>query len=131
LVSTLLMAGSLLAWAFAPNVITLWIVMAPLAFAGGILGTILNSALTKVVYPEEVGGTLGLSASLESLTRVIAPSLGGFLLGQVGTWAPGVLASLIMAWVSVYAWRRLIVNPDPPLPQRAVPAAGEANIQVG
>jgi DHA1 family tetracycline resistance protein-like MFS transporter len=127
MVSTLLMAGSLLAWALAPNVITLLVIMIPLAFSGGILGTILNSALTKAVYPEEVGGTLGLSASLESLTRVIAPSLGGFLLGQVGTWAPGVLASLIMVWVSVYAWRRLIVNPDPPLPQRAVPVVGEAN----
>ena len=125
LVSTILMAVSLLAWAFAPNVITLLVIMAPLAFAGGILGTILNSALSKAVYPEEVGGTLGLSASLESLTRVIAPSLGGFLLGQVGTWAPGVLAALIMAWVSVFVWRRLFINPDPPLPQRSKTVSGE------
>jgi len=131
LVSTLLMAGSLLAWALAPNVIILLIIMIPLAFSGGILGTILNSALTKVVYPEEVGGTLGLSASLESLTRVIAPSLGGLLLGQVGTWAPGLLASMVMVWVSIYVWRRLFVNPDPPLPQRTSPVPGEANIQIG
>jgi DHA1 family tetracycline resistance protein-like MFS transporter len=128
LVSTVLMAVSLLAWAFTPNVTTLLIVMVPLAFAGGILGTILNSALSKAVYPEEVGGTLGLSASLESLTRVIAPSLGGFLLGQVGTWAPGVLAALIMGWVSVFVWRRLFVNPDPPLPQRSKPVSGEVVI---
>ncbi|MBC8508933.1 MAG: MFS transporter [Chloroflexi bacterium] len=118
LVSTITMGASLLAWAFTPNVVTLLIIMAPLAFAGGILGTVLNSALTKVVYPEEVGGTLGLAASLESLTRVIAPSLGGFLLGQIGAWAPGVLAALIMAWVSGFVWRKLFVNPDPPLPTR-------------
>jgi DHA1 family tetracycline resistance protein-like MFS transporter len=118
LVSTILMALSLLGWAFAPNVITLLVIMAPLAFAGGILGTILNTALSKSVYPEEVGGTLGLAASLESATRVIAPSIGGFLLGQVGTWAPGILAAAIMAWVSFFAWRRLFVNPDPPLPQQ-------------
>ena len=99
--------------------------MIPLAFAGGVLGTILNSALTKAVYPEEVGGALGLSASLESLTRVIAPSLGGFLLGQVGTWAPGLLASLIMIWVGIYVWRRLFVNPDPPLPERTIQVSGE------
>jgi DHA1 family tetracycline resistance protein-like MFS transporter len=128
LVSSFLMAGSLLAWAFTPNVTTLLIIMIPLAFAGGILGTILNSALTKVVYPEEIGGTLGLSTSLESLTRVIAPSLGGFLLGQAGTWAPGVLASLIMFWVSIFVWRRLFVNPDPPLPQRSIPVSGEVNV---
>jgi MFS transporter, DHA1 family, tetracycline resistance protein len=119
LVSTLLMSGSLLGWAFAPNVVTLLIIMAPLAFAGGILGTIINTALSKSVYPEEVGGTLGLAASLESGTRVIAPSIGGFLLGQVGTWAPGILAASIMAWVSYFVWRKLFVNPDPPLPNRS------------
>jgi DHA1 family tetracycline resistance protein-like MFS transporter len=120
------MTGSLLAWAFTPNVITLLIILAPLAFSGGILNTVLNSALTKAVYTEEVGGTLGLAASLESLTRVIAPSLGGFLLGQIGTWAPGILAALLMAWVSSFTWRRLFVNPDPPLPVRSV--SGTVNI---
>lgn len=128
LASTLIMAVSLLAWAFTPNVITLLIVMAPLAFAGGTLNTILNSALTKVVYPEEVGGTLGISASLESLTRVIAPSLGGFLLGLIGTWSPGLLAALIMGWVSFFVWRRLILNPDPPLPARPASVSGKASI---
>lgn len=120
LVSTILMAVSLFGWAFVPNVITLLIIMAPLAFAGGILGTILNSALSKAVYTEEVGGTLGLAASLESATRVIAPSLGGFLLGEIGTWAPGILAAAIMAWVSYFVWRKLFLNPDPPLPKRTI-----------
>jgi MFS transporter, DHA1 family, tetracycline resistance protein len=120
------MTGSLLGWAFAPNVVTLLIIMAPLAIAGGILGTIINTALTKSVYPEEVGGTLGLAASLESGTRVIAPSIGGFLLGQVGTWAPGILAAIIMAWVSYFVWRKLFVNPDPPLPHRSANISSEA-----
>ncbi len=128
LVSTITMAISLLAWAFTPNVITLLIIMAPLAFAGGTLGTIINSALTKSVYPEEVGGTLGLAASLESGTRVIAPSIGGLLLGQVGTWAPGVVSAIIMVWVSSFVWRKLFVNPDPPLPQRNQPLPVETTI---
>jgi len=79
---------------------------------------VVSSALTKAVYPEEVGGTLGLSASLESLTRVVAPSAGGVLLQQVGAWAPGVFSALIMAWVVSFAWRRLIARPDAPLPPR-------------
>ena len=91
------------------------------------LNTIINSALTKAVYPEEVGGTLGLSTSLESLTRVIAPSLGGLLLGRLGTWAPGILAAVLMGWVSTFIWRRMFVNPDPPLPPRAGPVSGEVN----
>lgn len=117
--ATVIMGLSLLAWAIVPNIIMLLIVLAPLAFAAGILNTLLNSTLSKAVYPEEVGGTLGLSASLESLTRVISPSVGGYLLGSIGPWAPGLTAGLIMVWTVSYAWRRLIQNPDPPLPSRS------------
>lgn len=106
------------AWAFTPSVLYLIFILAPIAFAAGILNTLLNSSLTKVVYPEEVGGILGISASVESSTRVIAPSIGGFMLGQIGTWSPGLLSSLIMVWVVTYTYKRLILNPDPPLPAR-------------
>lgn len=116
--ATILMMIVLFAWALVPNLMALLIVLAPLAVAAGILNTLLNSALSKAVYPEEVGGTLGLSASLESLTRVISPTAGGILIGSLGTWAPGVVGGLIMLGTVSYAWRRLIVKPDPPLPQR-------------
>jgi DHA1 family tetracycline resistance protein-like MFS transporter len=122
--SRLIMAGlilmmfSLLAWGFTPNLLVLLIALAPLALAGGILNTVINTALTKSVYPEEAGGTLGLSASLESLSRVLAPSMGGALLGQIGTWAPGVVSASLLAWTVWFAWRRLINSPDDPLPPR-------------
>ena len=122
--ATVLMAVSLLGWAFAPNLITLLIVMIPLAAAGGVLNTVLNSALSKAVYPEEIGGTLGISSALESLTRVISPIVGGLLLQDIGTWAPGVFGALVMAWVVSFAWRRLIQRPDPPLPARNGGAPG-------
>ncbi len=118
LTGVIVMTFSLLGWAFAPNLPILLVIMAPLSFAGGTLNTVLQSALTKSVYPEEIGGTLGLAASVESLTRVIAPSLGGLLLESLGAWAPGVASALIMAWVVSFVWRRIVVNPDPPLPQR-------------
>jgi DHA1 family tetracycline resistance protein-like MFS transporter len=106
------LALSLLAWALVPNVVLLLVVLAPLALASGVLNTVLNSAVTKAVCPEQVGGALGLATSLESLTRVVSPSLGGLILGLVGTWAPGVLGALVMAWLVNFTWRRLIVNPD-------------------
>lgn len=118
-VSLATMTVSLAAWAITPNLLVLMIVLAPLAISGGILNTVINGALTKSVYPEEVGGTLGIATSLESLTRVVAPSLGGVLLGRLGAWAPGVFGTLVMAWVSTYAWRRLIVRPDAPLAPRS------------
>jgi len=119
-VSLIVMTISLFAWALTPNLFVLLIVLIPIAFSAGILNTILNSALSKSVYQEEVGGTLGISASLESLTRVISPSAGGYLLGSFGTWAPGVVGGTIMVGTVIYAWRRLIQNPDPPLPERSV-----------
>jgi DHA1 family tetracycline resistance protein-like MFS transporter len=118
LASVLVLAVALLAWAFAPSVPVLLVVLAPLSFASGVLNTVINSAITKSVYPEEVGGALGVAASIESLTRVIGPAAGGFVLGALGTWAPGLMGAVIMAWLVSFVWRRLIVNPDPPLPRR-------------
>lgn len=60
--SLVLMTAGLLAWAVTPNLPGLLLVLAPLSFAGGVLNTVLNSALSKSVYSEEIGGTLGLSA---------------------------------------------------------------------
>ena len=119
-VSTITMMFALLAWALAPDLPTLLIILIPLSAAGGTLNTVLSSMLTKAVYPEEIGGTLGLAASVESLTRVIAPSLGGALFEYLGSWAPGVFSALVMAWVVAFVWRRIIVNPDPPLTPRAM-----------
>lgn len=119
LASVTLMVFSLLAWAFVPNVTLLLVVLMPIALAAGTFNTVLNSALSKSVYPEEVGGVLGISTSLESSTRVIAPSAGGVLLQRLGTSAPGVFGAVIVAWLTFFVWRRLIANPAPPLPSRS------------
>ncbi len=110
LFSTAIIGASFFAWAFAPNIIFLLVTLLPIAMAAGILNTIINTALTKAVPPVEFGGILGLSASLESATRVIAPSLGGFLLESLGTSAPGVLGGIILIWLSTYIFR-FIFNP--------------------
>jgi len=122
---TIVMGLALLGWAFTPNVWVLLVLLLPLAMSGGVLNTVLSSALTKSVYPEEIGGTLGLAASVESSTRVLAPSAGGFLLGQLGARAPGIFAAALMGWVVSFAYRRLVVNPDPPLPERQAVGYGE------
>ncbi|MGQ9467732.1 MAG: MFS transporter [Anaerolineae bacterium] len=107
-----LLALSLLAWAFSPSLGVLLVVLAPLALASGVLRVSVNTALTRSVWPEEVGGALGFSAALSSLARVISPSVGGFLLGRVGAFAPGVLGALLMAWLVYYTWQRVLFVPD-------------------
>jgi len=119
-VSVIAMAFSLLGWAYTPNVPVLLVVLMPIALAAGVLNTTLNSALSKAVYPEEVGGTLGLSASLESLTRVISPLAGGLLLQRLGTSAPGLFGALILIGLAPFVWRWLIAKPAPPLPERSL-----------
>jgi DHA1 family tetracycline resistance protein-like MFS transporter len=111
---SLIMTFALIAWAFTPTVLVLLIVLIPLAFAGGVMNTVVNSALTKVVEPEEIGGTLGLSAALESATRVIAPTSGGILLDLLGAWAPGIVGALVTGWLTIFTWRR--VYRQSPLP---------------
>jgi DHA1 family tetracycline resistance protein-like MFS transporter len=106
-ISSALMTFALIAWALTPSIIVLLIVLIPLAFAGGVLNTTVNSALTKVVRVEEVGGILGLSAALESATRVLSPTLGGILLDFLGTWAPGIIGAIITAWLTTFIWRRI------------------------
>ncbi len=130
LAAVALLSVSLLGWALAPNVAVLFVILAPLSLASGVLNTVLNSAITKSVYPEEVGGALGVAASVESLTRVIGPSLGGFVLGALGTWSPGVIGALILAVLVIYVWQRLVVNPDPPLPGRASESVARDPVQV-
>lgn len=103
-----IMGGALLGWAFTRNLTTLLILLLPLAISGGILNTVIQSAISKSVSREEVGGILGLAASLEAITRVIAPTVGGFLIQSVGVWAPGVFTALLMAWTVAFAYRRIV-----------------------
>ncbi len=103
-----LMSVGLLGWAFTPTWQVLLVVLAPVALAGGVLNTVLSSLLSKSVAPDEIGGILGINASVESATRTIAPSLGGVLLGQLGSAAPGIFGALITASLVPFVWRKVV-----------------------
>jgi DHA1 family tetracycline resistance protein-like MFS transporter len=111
-----LMFFGLAGWAITPNLPVLLVIMLPLALGGGMLNTVINSAITKVVTREEIGGTLGLSTSLESVSRVIAPSAGGFLLQNLGAWAPGVVSAALMLWVVYFTYRHILLVKKSALP---------------
>ncbi|MBN1259183.1 MAG: MFS transporter [Anaerolineae bacterium] len=111
-VATLVLAVSLLSWAFVPNVGLLLVVLAPIALSAGVLGTVLSSVITKSVYREEIGGTLGLTASIQTLAQILMPGLGGILLDALGPWALGVLGGALMLWTASFAWRNVVATPD-------------------
>jgi fucose permease len=84
------------------------VVLAPLALASAVLNTTITSLVSKAVFREEIGGTLGLLGALESLTGIVAPPIGGALLEKAGAWAPGVFAALVMAGVVAYILRQVV-----------------------
>jgi DHA1 family tetracycline resistance protein-like MFS transporter len=112
-----LAAVSLIAWGLVPNVWMLLAIMPFLSLGMAVANTILGSSLTKAVYPDEVGGIIGLSTSVGSLTRIPAGAIAGALL-SLGVWAPGVAAGLVTAAAVPFAYLRLIRRPDAPLPPR-------------
>ena len=113
IMSLWLMLIGLIGWSLTPNLPIMLLVILPLTGGGWIVNTIITSAITKAVEPEEIGGMLGISTSLESITRVISPTLGGFLIGSIGTWAPGVASAVVMLWAIWLAYRRIIFVREP------------------
>jgi len=117
-VGIVVMAFGLLTWGLAPSILWLLISMLPIAVSGGTLNTVLRSVITKLVDRREVGGVLGIQTSAESLTRVIGPTIGGLLIGQFGTSAPGIFGAVVLVLLLPYAYSQLIrhrpsVTPEP------------------
>jgi DHA1 family tetracycline resistance protein-like MFS transporter len=85
------------------------VVLLPLVLAGGVLNTFIQSALTKSVERQEVGGILDIITSLEAVTRLTASSVGGILLKGLGIWAPGVFSALRVAFAVVFSYRSMVL----------------------
>jgi DHA1 family tetracycline resistance protein-like MFS transporter len=103
-----LMFLGLVGWSLTSNLLVMLLVILPLSGGGWTLNTIITSAITKTVDPAEIGGTLGISSALESITRVIAPTTGSFMLGNIGPWAPGVVGASVLLWAIWLAYRRIV-----------------------
>ena len=93
---------SYIGWALSPNVVVLMIVLVPLSLSSGILSTLLRSSLSKAVPTNETGQIMGISAALESITRIVAPALGGWLIGSLSSVAPGLLSAVLIAGLTFF-----------------------------
>jgi DHA1 family tetracycline resistance protein-like MFS transporter len=110
--------AAFLGLAVAPNLVLLLVALFPLALAGGTLNTVINSLISKSVRTEQVGEALGLATSAESLTWVLAPSIGGFLIEHLGGWSLGLLGGAITGLLIAYTRQRLRAQPDGLPPRR-------------
>jgi hypothetical protein len=97
----------MIGWAFSQTLNTLLIFMFPMAVGAGSFNALINSAISKAVSRDEIGGMLGFGSGLESATRIVMPALASYLLGAYGASTPGILGSVVMAIVTVYAFINL------------------------
>ena len=89
------LALGLVLMAAVQNPLMLIVVMPILSFGGGVTNPVLTSLISKSVDRAEVGGMLGISTSVDSMSRVIAPVLGNALLG-FGTALPSIVGAAIL-----------------------------------
>jgi MFS transporter, DHA1 family, tetracycline resistance protein len=111
MMSSVMMAVALVAWGLSFSVPVLLIVLIPISISGGIFITMINSALTKSASRQESGSILGVGASMESITRVIAPILGNALI-TFGAWWPGIVGGLMTGLTSIYVYQRIFKVAD-------------------
>jgi len=102
---SIIVTVSLFGLGLASGVPSLMLILLPLAMSGGVLNTVINSLISKSVDREKIGGALGLATSMESLSWIVAPMIGGVLIDFFGgvTFAvvAGVIDSLMMSYVGV------------------------------
>ena len=89
------LALGLVFMAMVQSPLALIFVMPILSFGGGVTSPVLTSLISKSVDRAEVGGMLGISTSVDSMSRVVAPILGNALLG-FGTALPSIVGAAIL-----------------------------------
>jgi DHA1 family tetracycline resistance protein-like MFS transporter len=89
------LALGLVLMAAVQNPLALIVVMPILSFGGGVTTPVLTSLISKSVDRTEIGGMLGISTSVDSMSRVVAPILGNALLG-FGTALPSIVGAAIL-----------------------------------
>jgi MFS family permease len=95
---------------------TVYVVMAAVIVALGVVNTILSSACARLASKEEIGGLFGVMEAVESLAGIVGPTVGGLLYRQHRQ-AP--LAILVGVYAVVFVlvallYRRHVVEHQPP-----------------
>jgi MFS family permease len=66
----------------------------------------LTSLVTQAAPPDRRGGVLGVTSSLESLSRIVAPVMGGWIIAFHPTWLGGAGGALgVVAFLLAASWR--------------------------
>jgi len=89
------------------GIVWLLIAMIPISIGGGVLQPSINSMITQRVSPEEVGGTLGISAAFLSGSNAITPLVMGAIFEWMGSSAPFMIGAVILLILWMIAQRTI------------------------
>jgi len=95
-----------------------WIFVAiiPIAIGGSVLSPTINSAITKLAQPTEIGTLLGTSTSMSSAANALTPIIGGALFYWFGSTLPFLITGLFTLVLLGLAARRITAS-SVPVPQ--------------
>ena len=110
--STLVLMFSLLGWGFAATVWQYILLIIPIAIAAGLFNVSLTSLLTKSIYKESVGGTLGLAQSQQTFAQVITPLIGGYLIQYFDGYAVGLTAAILLGISALLESKNILKMPE-------------------
>jgi DHA1 family tetracycline resistance protein-like MFS transporter len=97
-ISLVSMLLGLIGLALAENTWALAAVAVLFSFGTGVARPAVSSLVTQIAQPNRKGGALGVSSSLESFSRSIAPIMGGWIIGGLHPnyigWAGAAMAAV-------------------------------------
>ncbi len=103
------MALGLLGLVLANNWQQLALVALVFSFGTGVTRVVLSSLVSQMAPPDKKGGVIGVSASIESFTRIIGPIIGGWIIGTIH---PNYIGYIGGAMAAVGFWLAFTVHRD-------------------
>ncbi|XP_033010226.1 solute carrier family 22 member 18 [Lacerta agilis] len=102
----LVFCGVGVAMALMTNIFHYCLIVPPMIFSFGTIAVISDIILTKSVPASDTGAMLGISSSVQPLTRTIGPTIGGFLYRRFGVSSFGYLQLLVNIPLFFYVLRK-------------------------
>ncbi|HYM19489.1 MAG TPA: MFS transporter [Candidatus Kapabacteria bacterium] len=103
------MAVGLLGLVLAGNWQQLALVALVFSFGTGVTRVVLSSLVSQLAPADKKGGVIGVSASIESFTRIIGPLMGGWIIGTIH---PNYIGYVGGAMAAVGCWLAFTVHRD-------------------
>ena len=102
---TIILAVGLVLFALVNSFWVLYPVLAVISLGVGLITPTLNSQISKIVLPQEIGEVFGVSTALNSLTTIIGPLIAGLLFDRIYPTAPYLAGSILLLFALILLQR--------------------------